>query len=66
MYFWESNEYAPIITRWLIEEKLKTDIPTAKQKLSRRHFKTNNLYGLYATYPLDKLIEMVEYDYATN
>ena len=58
--FWNSDKNCINATKWLIEEKLKWDIPTAKQKLSQRHFKNNNLNGLYATCPLNKLIEMFE------
>lgn len=58
--FWNLNENCINATKWLIEEKLKIDIPTAKQILSKRHFKENNLISLYGKHPIIKLIEMVE------
>ncbi len=60
--FWNSEKNCITATKWLIEEKLKFDIKTAKEKLSKRHFKNNNLSGLYATYPVNKLIQMVVHD----
>ncbi|MVX64830.1 hypothetical protein GKZ28_14115 [Clostridium chromiireducens] len=64
--FWNSEKNCITATKWLIEKKLKFDIKTAKEKLSKHHFKNNNLSGLYATYPINKLIEIVEYDYSGN
>lgn len=58
--FWNSKENCIKATIWLIEEKLKIDITTAKQKLSTRHFKENNLISLCNTHTLTKLIEMLE------
>ena len=58
--FWNSNKNCINATIWLIEEKLKIDITTAKQKLSYRHFKDNNILSLCDKHPITKLIEMVE------
>lgn len=58
--FWNSKENCINATIWLIEEKLKIDIPTATQKLSYKHFKDHNLLSLCAKHTLTKLIEMLE------
>ncbi|MBU3188734.1 hypothetical protein K9O30_06110 [Clostridium bowmanii] len=58
--FWASHENCVKATTWLIVEKLKIDISTSKQKLSKKHFKANNLISLYEKYSVAELIELVE------
>lgn len=58
--FWNSKENCINATKWLIEEKLKLDITTAKQKLSYAHFKDNNISSLCNKHAIPKLFEMLE------
>ncbi|HEY5523771.1 MAG TPA: hypothetical protein VIK26_00375 [Clostridium sp.] len=58
--FWGSNENCINATKWLLEQKLKIDITTAKHKLTKKHFKDNNLLGLYGKHPVAELISMIE------
>jgi len=60
--FWNSNENCINATKWLIVEKLNFDITAAKQKLSYKHFKDNNIPSLCDKHPIPRLIEMVEED----
>lgn len=58
--FWNSDENCISAIKWLFEEKLRIDFTTAEHKLSKKHFKANNLLGLYAKHPITELLEMVE------
>jgi|GEM_PF-6422609 len=50
------NENCINATKWLLEQKLKNDITTAKYKLTKKHFKDNNLLGLYGKATLNHTI----------
>lgn len=61
--YWQGEkgrENAIATMKWLIEEKLKWDITTAKQKLSYGHFKDNNIPSLCNKHAISKLIEILE------